>query len=113
MKKMGLVIAFLLIICTLGVHPVAAQTNAYGYIPLLQEGYDTTLPRQIVSHQIYDLLVFDLLKAREQGQITGFEPDFYGGFVRVTLPHGASLRDSSALDIRSTLDEAVVRPYLA
>lgn len=109
MKRMGLVIVFLLLLSAIGVSPADAQSPEFGYIPLLQPGYNASLPREFVSQQSYDLIALKLLQAQSQGVISSFEPDYYGGFVRVTMPPGG-LRMDSGLDMRTDLNDVLVPP---
>ena len=82
-------------------------------VPLLSEGYDTSLPRHIVSQQNYDRLLHRLMDAKARGSITDFEPDFFGGFVRITNP-SISLRGGSGnFPVKTNMREAIVKPTTA
>lgn len=110
MKKFGLVMVVMFILCALGTHPVSAQEPEYGYVPLLAEGYDTSLPRQLVSRESFERLLPGLMAAKAEGIITDFEPDFYGGFVRVTNPSATLRGGSGAFPVKASKWDAIVRP---
>jgi hypothetical protein len=110
MKKFGLVIAVMFLLCALGTHPVSAQEPEYGYIPLLSEGYDISLPRQLLSHQAFERMVPLLMEAKAKGIIIDFKPDLYGGFVRVTGPSAALRGSLDNLPVKADMWDAIVRP---
>lgn len=112
MKTTGLVIISILLLGLLGMSPASAQSPGVGYIPLLQPGYDTALPREVLSQQNYDRIALKLLQAQSQGVISGYEPDTYGGFVRVIFAPGSS-RMVNGLDVRSDLKDVLVPPTSA
>lgn len=110
MQKISLVMAFIFVFCAIGIQPVSAQQPEYGYIPLLIEGYDTTLPRQVVSQKNFERMLPLLLEAKSRGDIADFEPDFFGGFVRVTNPSSGLRNSSFRLPIKSEMWDAIVEP---
>ena len=110
MKKFGLVMAVIFILCALGTQPVSAQEPEYGYVPLLSEGYDTSLPRELVSRESFERLLPRLMDAKAEGIITDFEPDFFGGFVRVTSPSATLRGGAGAFPVKAEMWDAIVRP---
>jgi hypothetical protein len=109
MKKISLVFILVLLISVFQAHPVNAEPSSSGYLPLLREGYDISLPREISSRQAYDSILPELLKAQNSGGILSFEVDYYGGFVRLTLPPVAS-QNIGGLEVRDSLSDVLVRP---
>lgn len=112
MKKFSLLLVLAFLLMAVGTYPVLAQDQApqYGYIPLLSEGYDTSMPREMASREIYNRLLGKLLDARRQGIITDFEPDFYGGYVKVTLANGGDAGQVGAMQILTDFEQAYTPP---
>jgi hypothetical protein len=110
MKKLGLFLVVCLLLGLFGTQPAVAQEIKFGYVPLLSEDYDISIPREVTSRQSFNQLLPRLMEARASGLIADFEPDFYGGYVKVANPT-AQLRGSGSLfPVFSTREEAVVRP---
>jgi hypothetical protein len=84
MKKLSVLLVFCFLLSSIGISTVSAQDLQTGYIPLLTPGYDTTIPRAELSHQQFQLLLPELMEAKQKGEIASFEPDYFAGFVKVT-----------------------------
>ena len=111
MKKLSLISVSILLVSVFLGQPVRAESPGFGYIPLLHEGYDSSFPREYLSNQAYDSLLPELLRAQKSGEISDFEPDFYGGFIRVTMTGSSAA--SIGLEIFYDLTDALVKPIVS
>jgi len=109
-KKLSIVLVLCFVLSTVGIGSVSAQDSQTGYIPLLTADYDTTIPRQESSRAQFRLLLPDLLKAQEQGLISSFEPDYYGGFISVNYPGVISAESTFSSPVYANLDEVIIPP---
>lgn len=106
------VIRTLLVMCFLlamfGVNTVSAQNDQTGFIPLLTENYDTSVSREQLSFERLKLLLPQLVEAEENGVISGFEPDLYGGFLKITYSGDVEAQNISGIPVFSEMMAAVV-----
>lgn len=110
MKKFRILLVLCFLLSSVGIGAVSAQDSQTGYIPLLAADYNTAIPREETSHLRLQFLLPELLKAQHQGLITSFEPDYYGGFVKVTYSAGFNASEQLGVQMVSSMMDAVTPP---
>ncbi len=108
MKKINVFLILCFLLTTVGISSVSAQSNPTAYIPLLTADYDTSIPRQQLSRSSLQSLLPSLMEAKQKGVIKGYEPDFYGGFLKITFGPKGVPQNFMGLPTFSTLKEAAI-----
>ena len=93
MKKFALLLAVIMLVTMTAIVPVSAQEPASVYIPLASGDLDPSSSMSYQVSQSFTRLLPQLLKAKEQGLLSSFRLDVFGGFVQV---EDASVEDLSA-----------------